>query len=105
MQCNEGIEKNPTAVLVGKYTSGTDAYLSVEKALQHAAIAVNRKLQIQVNLLLLVRVMRPRGSLDFGVNKDLAMSGLAAAAVDARSGTWALSEPREESDLTSPEPI
>lgn len=35
-------------VLVGKYTSGTDAYLSVEKALQHAAIAVNRKLQIEV---------------------------------------------------------
>ena len=33
---------------MGKYTSGTDAYLSVEKALQHAAIAVNRKLQIQV---------------------------------------------------------
>ncbi|EKX53177.1 hypothetical protein GUITHDRAFT_91955 [Guillardia theta CCMP2712] len=32
--------------LVGKYTSGTDAYLSVCKALQHAAIAVNRKLEI-----------------------------------------------------------
>ena len=32
--------------LVGKYTSGTDAYLSVTKALQHAAIAVNLKLEI-----------------------------------------------------------
>jgi len=32
--------------LVGKYTSGTDAYLSVTKALQHAAIAVDRQLEI-----------------------------------------------------------
>ena len=80
-------------MLVGKYTSGTDAYLSVEKALQHAAIAVNRKLQIQVHLLLPVRGMHPRSGLYFGVSSDLAMAGLASpAGGDARSGscrsTW-----------------
>lgn len=42
----DGLTQIVKIVLVGKYTSGTDAYLSVQKALQHAAIAVNRKLVI-----------------------------------------------------------
>jgi|TARA_B110000285_G_C14842553_1_gene476047 CTP synthase len=33
--------------MVGKYTNNQDAYLSVVKALEHAALAVNRKLVIQ----------------------------------------------------------
>ena len=32
--------------MVGKYTDLSDAYLSVIKALQHACLAANRKLQI-----------------------------------------------------------
>jgi CTP synthase len=32
--------------MVGKYTDLSDAYLSVIKALQHACIAANRRLQI-----------------------------------------------------------
>lgn len=42
----DNLEESVQIALVGKYTSGTDAYLSVTKALQHAAIAVNRKLEI-----------------------------------------------------------
>jgi len=42
----DNLSQNVKIALVGKYTSGTDAYLSVTKALQHAAIAVNRKLEI-----------------------------------------------------------
>ena len=87
-------------MLVGKYTSGTDAYLSVEKALQHAAIAVNRKLQIQVHLLLPVRGMHPRSGLYFGVSSDLAMAGLASPAGGGRA-EWVLSEHLEESNLVS----
>ena len=33
--------------MVGKYTNNQDAYLSAVKALQHAAIAVSRKLVIE----------------------------------------------------------
>ena len=32
--------------MVGKYTGLSDAYLSVIKALQHACLAANRKLEI-----------------------------------------------------------
>ena len=32
--------------MVGKYTGLSDAYLSVLKALQHACLAVNRKLEV-----------------------------------------------------------
>ena len=32
--------------LVGKYTNSPDAYLSVVKSLEHASLAVNRKLEI-----------------------------------------------------------
>lgn len=32
--------------MVGKYTNNQDAYLSVVKALEHASVAVNRKLVI-----------------------------------------------------------
>lgn len=35
-----------TIAMVGKYTELADAYLSVIKALQHAAMASNRKLDI-----------------------------------------------------------
>eukprot|EP00277_Geminigera_cryophila_P022033 CAMPEP_0179485316 /NCGR_PEP_ID=MMETSP0799-20121207/61969_1 /TAXON_ID=46947 /ORGANISM="Geminigera cryophila, Strain CCMP2564" /LENGTH=273 /DNA_ID=CAMNT_0021299651 /DNA_START=1 /DNA_END=818 /DNA_ORIENTATION=+ len=38
----DGLTQIVKIVLVGKYTAGTDAYLSVQKALQHAAIAVKR---------------------------------------------------------------
>lgn len=31
--------------MVGKYTELSDAYLSVSKALQHACLAANRRLQ------------------------------------------------------------
>ena len=33
--------------MVGKYTNNQDAYLSVVKALEHSAVAINRKLVIQ----------------------------------------------------------
>ena len=42
----DNLQSTVKIALVGKYTAGTDAYLSVTKALQHAAIAVNRKLEI-----------------------------------------------------------
>lgn len=35
--------------LVGKYTSLTDAYLSVIKALQHASLQIGRKLVLDVS--------------------------------------------------------
>lgn len=46
--CNK-LDKLDTKVniaIVGKYNSGTDAYLSITKALQHAAVSVNRKLEM-----------------------------------------------------------
>ena len=43
----DGLSETVRIVMCGKYTAGTDAYLSVTKALQHAAIAVNRQLEIQ----------------------------------------------------------
>jgi CTP synthase len=43
----DNLKERVRIVLVGKYTAGTDAYLSVQKALQHAAIAVNRQLEIE----------------------------------------------------------
>lgn len=38
-----------TIALVGKYTKLEDSYASVIKALRHAAIAVNRKLDLNVS--------------------------------------------------------
>lgn len=35
-------------MLVGKYTSLSDAYLSVTKALQHASLQIGRKLSLEV---------------------------------------------------------
>jgi CTP synthase (UTP-ammonia lyase) len=40
--------KEVTIALVGKYTKLEDAYASVLKALNHAAMAVNHKLNIKV---------------------------------------------------------
>mmetsp|Transcript_42137 Transcript_42137/g.86128 ORF Transcript_42137/g.86128 Transcript_42137/m.86128 type:complete len:594 (-) Transcript_42137:276-2057(-) len=42
----DSLDKTVKIALVGKYTSGTDAYLSVVRALQHASMAVSRKLEI-----------------------------------------------------------
>ena len=39
-------------VLVGKYTHLKDSYISVAKSLQHAALACNRKLVLNVSFLL-----------------------------------------------------
>lgn len=38
-----------TICLVGKYTSLEDAYTSVTKALRHAALACNHKLNLEVS--------------------------------------------------------
>ncbi|MCH1443324.1 MAG: hypothetical protein L7U53_05575, partial [Candidatus Poseidoniaceae archaeon] len=40
------LEQEVHIAMVGKYTGLSDAYLSVIKSLQHAAIAVDRKLRI-----------------------------------------------------------
>lgn len=37
-----------TIALVGKYTKLADSYTSVIKALEHSALAINRKLQVKV---------------------------------------------------------
>jgi CTP synthase len=42
----DALEENVTIAMVGKYTDLSDAYLSVIKALQHAAMAADRKLTI-----------------------------------------------------------
>ncbi|MBV18926.1 MAG: CTP synthetase [Euryarchaeota archaeon] len=42
----DALEENVTIAMVGKYTGLSDAYLSVIKALQHAAMAADRKLTI-----------------------------------------------------------
>ena len=42
----DSLEKEVKIAMVGKYTGLSDSYLSVIKALQHSAIAVNRKLII-----------------------------------------------------------
>ena len=42
----DSLEETVTIAIVGKYTGLSDSYLSVMKALQHAAIAANRKLKI-----------------------------------------------------------
>ena len=36
-----------TVAIVGKYTGVQDSYISVVKALSHAAVATNRKLEIR----------------------------------------------------------
>ena len=41
--------KEVTIALVGKYTKLEDAYASVLKALNHAAMAVNHKLNLKVS--------------------------------------------------------
>ncbi|MEC9161685.1 MAG: CTP synthase (glutamine hydrolyzing) [Candidatus Thermoplasmatota archaeon] len=43
----DALEENVTIAMVGKYTDLSDAYLSVIKALQHAAMAADRKLTIE----------------------------------------------------------
>ena len=42
----DALQENVTIAMVGKYTDLSDAYLSVIKALQHAAMAADRKLTI-----------------------------------------------------------
>ena len=42
----EGLRKDVRIVLVGKYTKLQDAYASVIKALNHASLAVNRRLSL-----------------------------------------------------------
>uniref|UniRef100_A0A7S2YZ90 CTP synthase n=1 Tax=Chloropicon laureae TaxID=464258 RepID=A0A7S2YZ90_9CHLO len=42
----DSLQEQVEIAIVGKYTGLTDSYLSVMKALQHAAIAANRKLKI-----------------------------------------------------------
>ena len=42
----DSINKTVTIALVGKYTKLNDSYASVIKALQHSAMAINRKLII-----------------------------------------------------------
>ena len=44
----EHLRKEVTIALVGKYTKLEDAYISVNKALEHAALACNRKLHMKV---------------------------------------------------------
>lgn len=44
----EGLRDTVTIVIVGKYTGMNDAYLSVIKALQHAALMCDRKVIIEV---------------------------------------------------------
>jgi len=45
--------RDVTICLVGKYTRLQDSYTSVIKALSHAAMACNHKLDLKVSLLLL----------------------------------------------------
>ncbi len=42
----DGLSNTITIAMVGKYTGLSDAYLSVLKALQHACLAANRKLDV-----------------------------------------------------------
>lgn len=44
---HEHLRYSVTIVLVGKYTQLEDSYASVIKALQHAALACNRKLELK----------------------------------------------------------
>ena len=43
----DGLAVKLKIAMVGKYTGLSDAYLSVLKALQHACLAINRKLEVQ----------------------------------------------------------
>ena len=43
----DGLAIGLKIAMVGKYTGLSDAYLSVLKALQHACLAINRKLDVQ----------------------------------------------------------
>ncbi len=58
----DALEENVTIAMVGKYTDLSDAYLSVIKALQHAAMAANRKLTID---------WLEAGDLEHGVSDDV----------------------------------
>lgn len=42
----DGLSNALSIAMVGKYTGLSDAYLSVLKALQHACLAANRKLDV-----------------------------------------------------------
>lgn len=53
MHSQERLFDSVSIVLVGKYTVLKDSYMSVIKALEHAAFRCNRKLILQVNSLLL----------------------------------------------------
>ena len=44
---HEHLRTSVTIALVGKYTQLEDSYASVIKALQHAALACNRKLELK----------------------------------------------------------
>ena len=43
----DGLSTVVSIAMVGKYTGLSDAYLSVLKALQHACLSANRKLDVQ----------------------------------------------------------
>lgn len=49
----ERLHNEVTICLVGKYTSLEDAYTSVTKALRHAAVACNYKVNIEAGFVLL----------------------------------------------------
>ena len=44
----ERLHETVSIALVGKYTDLMDSYISVVKALEHASLVCNRKLQVQV---------------------------------------------------------
>ena len=45
----ERLQKTCSIALVGKYTKLRDCYASVFKALEHSALAINRKLNLMVS--------------------------------------------------------
>ena len=58
MVSQERLFDTVTIVLVGKYTALKDSYMSVIKALEHAAFRCNRKLILQVFILSCVHSLR-----------------------------------------------
>jgi CTP synthase (UTP-ammonia lyase) len=49
---SEGLSKTVEIAIVGKYTTQSDTYTSIHKALEHAGLESNRKVVIKVNEIL-----------------------------------------------------
>ena len=57
---SENLSKSVEIAIVGKYTTQSDTYTSIHKALEHAGLESNRKVNIKVEELLIFYYIKIR---------------------------------------------